>query len=433
MNSAFHVIAVSAVLVFLIAAIGFFSSSETAFLLLPKIKFRQMVNEKMRHAKTAASLRSDMDSLLTVVLVGTNFVNTLASAIATALAVKVAGEHGVGIATLIITCAVTVFGQIIPKTYAAVRPEKTACSFAPVLMILKKIFYPVVWLFTKISGLANGIAGLFWKNDDEAITAEDLKTLIDVGENEGTLEKGESRMLGKIFKFSDLHAHDIMKHRSLVKGIPVDASQNAVVEIFRTSGCSRLPVYEKSLETIIGLIDYKSVLFNAAKNDAEDYVRSRMQNVLFVPETFTALELLSKFKQMHTDFAVVLDEQGCTAGIATMDDVMRVVFGRMTDENPTSDRAPESRIKIISPSEFIVPGDMKLDDVNSILKLHLESEEFSTLGGWLLEQFGVLPSVGEVCIKDSVLFGVEDQAQRRIVSVRIRKGVEGKTVPVRNK
>ena len=413
------------VLAILIACIGFFAASETAYLSLSKLKLRQLVQNKRPRAKTAMRLKDDMDRLLTLVLVGTNFVNTLAASLATVLAIEIAGSSGVGIATAVITFCVTIFGQIIPKTAAVLHPSDTALKFAPALLILKKILFPVVWLFSRISRFAAFLAEKIWQTDSEEVTEDDIKMMIAVGEHEGTLEAGETSMLYKIFKFSDLHAHDIMKHRSLVSAVSAAADRSSVIETFMTSGCSRLPVYKGTPDTIVGILNYKDVLFSSDKEaDRDDFVRSSMTQALFVPETFTALEVLTRFKKEHTDFAVILDEQGCTAGIVTMDDVMRVVFGRMTDENATSDIAPESRIKLVGKNEYIVPGDMKIEDVNAIIKLNLESEEFNTLGGWLLEKFGCLPSVGEVYIDGTTAYIVEDQARRRILSVRMKKGVD---------
>jgi len=420
-----RVMAFALILCFLIACIGFFASSETAYLSLTKLKLRQLVRNKTPRAKTALRLKSDMDKLLTLVLVGTNFINTLAASLATLLAIEISGSSGVGIATAVITSGVMIFGQIIPKTAAVIHPSQTALRFAPVLLVLEKILTPVVWFFSQVSRTAAFVAGRIWKRSSDDVTEEDIKMMIDVSEREGTLEAGESRMLHKIFQFSDLHAHDIMKHRSLVSAVPADAERGAVIQVFMDSGCSRVPVYENSPDTIIGMLDYKAVLFAPdEKNGNGSFVRRRMTEALFVPETLTVLEVLARFRKEQSDFAVVLDEQGCTAGIVTMDDVMRVVFGRMTDENATSDIEPESRITLAGKNEYLVPGDMKLEDVNTILKLDLESEEFNTLGGWLLEQFGSLPSAGEAVVNGNVAYLVEDQAARRILSVRIRKGVD---------
>lgn len=405
-------------LVVLIAIIGFFSSSETAYLSLTKIKVRQMFRAKTKNARLVEKLHGDIESLLTLVLVGTNFVGSLTTAIATMLAVAIVGEGGVGVVTLVVTFFVTTFGQIIPKTYAGTKTAETAARAAPALTFLRKIFFPVIWLFTVISKFVTALIDKIWKEEDESITAEELQTLFAVGEREGTLEKSETRMLNKVFEFSDLRVHDIMRHRSFVRGVSQNADYTAVVAAFATYGYSRLVVYEPQSENVVGIIDYKSVLFrdSPASNAGE-----MMHTPLFVPETFSPFELLEKLQESHETLAIVLDEQGATAGIATVDDVMRVVFDRMTDDNLVASVPPEERVKIISKNEFILPGDMKISDANELFNFSLESEDFNTVGGWLLEQFGSLPYTGEIFKYGSTLFIVEDQSQRRIKSIRVRQ------------
>jgi len=407
----------------LVLCVGFFSSSETAFLSIPRIRLRQMIRNGEKGASKIAALRADMDHLLTVVLVGINFISTFASSIATALAIEITGQNGVGLATAVITFFITVLGEIVPKTIAAADPVPVARRNAGALMFLQKALFPVVWLFTRISTGIAELAEKIWKTDSQTVTEEELKTLIDVGTKEGTLEKSEKAMLYKLFEFTDLHVRDIMKHRSLIKSVPEEAAKAELVQAFLDAGYSRLPVYKGTPETITGILDYKSVLF-AKSSDAskKGFVRKNMHPVLFVPESFTALELLARFKKVKNDMAIALDEQGGVAGIVTMDDLLRAVFGRMTDEFSAGDIAPEKRIKIISGNEFVVPGDMKLSDVNGILKLNLESEEYTTLAGWLLERFDALPSTGEALRDGSTLFVVEDQSRRRIQSVRIKLG-----------
>ncbi len=415
-------------LILIIRCIAFFSGSETAFLSISKIKMKRLVQEKRRNAKIAAELKNNIDELLTIVLIGTNFMNSLASALATALAVQVVGNSGVGVATLLITFFATTFGQIVPKTTAGIYTDDIVCRHSLSLLILEKIFFPIVKLFSALSKGASNFAYRFWKTNNELVTEEELKSLIDLGAKEGTLEDSERKMLYKIFEFSDLNVHDIMKHRSLIKAVPIQATKKQVVEMFINSGLSTIPVYEKTKESIVGIIHYKSVLLGSAETSKhsektssfeEGYAARVMKGVLFVPETFSALELLYRFRKERTDFAVALNEQGCTAGIVTMDDIMRVVFGRMTDEDIEHIPA-ESRIKFISSNEFVVPGDMKLSDLNSILKLNLESEDAVTLGGWLLEKLGELPSTEEVFVWNKILFVIEDQASRRIQSVKIK-------------
>ena len=175
------------------------------------------------------------------------------------------------------------------------------------------------------------------------------------------------------------------------------------------------------MEIVIGIIYYKMILVEPQKIDeGKDYAQKKMHEVQYVPATLSVLELLKKFREETHKFAVVLNEQGATAGIVTMEDILRVVFGRMTDENDINNLPAENRIKVTSPDTFLVPGDVKIEELNTILKLNLESEDMNTLGGWLLEQFGSLPSSGMVIVKDKVLFTVEDVAQRRIISVKIK-------------
>lgn len=407
------------ILLLIVWLVAFFAGTETAYLSVTKIKLRQMIKDGKKNAKTAAKLRDNIDEFLTVILIGINFLNTLGSSLATMLAVSLVGNSGVGIATLIFTALTVIFGEIIPKTVAGRYVEETVCRHAVPLLVLEKVFFPIVWFFSAISKGIVYLAKNVLKDDAPLVTEEELHTLLDVGAQEGTLEASEKTMLDKIFSFNDLTVHDIMKHRSFVKSVCVSDDRKTIAEMFVKTGLSMLPVYENEKDSIVGVIHYKSVLLSSEKDFGENYARRIMKSVLFVPETFTALELLSKFKKDGTEFAVALNEQGVMAGVVTVDDIQRVVFGRMTDDDKSKVPA-EERIKLVAANEFIVPGDMKLEDVNSILKLNLESDEYMTLGGWLLEKFGYLPSTGEIFNWKNCLFFVEDQAQRRILQVRIK-------------
>lgn len=410
-----------AVIIVLIFFVGFFTSSETAYISLSRIKLRRMQEEGKKKARVVTKLHSNMPRLLTTVLIGTNFLNALISALATALVVKVFGGRGVGLPTLLTAFVITTFGQIIPKTIAGRDPEKKCLSSAVPLFALEKIFFPLVFLFERLSHGAVWLVEKIIKPREHLITEEELKTLIDVGEKEGTIEKNESRMLNKIIKFNDLSATDIMKHRAFVSMVSASATYDEVVQEFLDSGFSTLTVYKDQSENVVGIIHYKKVLYgNDEIEKGEGYAGRVMDDVLYVPGTFSALELLQKLREDENRFAVVLNEQGQTAGIVTIEDVIRVVFGRMTDENSYDNIPAEEKIQLVSANSFIVPGDLKLDEVNTILHLNLHSEEMNTLGGWVLEQFGYLPSPGMVVVKNKVLFTVEDVSQRRITSVRIR-------------
>lgn len=418
MNSIFTFV----ILIILIILVGFFTSSETAYLSLPKLKVRSMVEERKPYAKIIAKLKSNMDKLLTTVLIGTNFLNSLASAIATALAIEFLGAKGSAIAPFATAFFITVFGQIMPKTVASLYPENMASFSSVPLSILEKIFFPIIWLFERLSHCVVFFAEKLIKNDGSIVTEEELKTLIDVGSNEGTIEKDESELLNKIIKFNNLSINDVMKHRSVVSMISVDATYKEVEQEFLKSGFSTLTVYSGYKENVVGVLNYKKLLFDSHKEDLEKgYAQRNMSQVMFVPGTLSLFEVLQKFRQDEHKFAVVLDEQGQTQGIITIEDIMKLVFKNMSDENSYDDKPAEDKIEPVSYNTFIVQGDMKIEDVNEILGLKLESEEMNTVGGWLLEQFGYLPSEQNVFVKDNNVFTVEEVFQRRIRKIKIKK------------
>ena len=406
-------------LVFLVVMSAFFSSSETAFLSLSKIKMRQMLKENKKAAAPVVKLKQNTDNLLTLILVGNNFVNTFASSLATSVALGFFGESGVGIATAVMTVLIIIFGEILPKSFAANNPEKLSIFLAKPLSLLKIILKPITFIFSAFSKMISKFVETFQKNPLPSVTEEELKTLIEVGDEEGTLEDGEKEMLYKIFEFTDLRVRDILRHRSFVKAIDSKANYEETLSKFIESGYSRLPVFKDDLETILGTIHYKDVLYFSGPKlnfTAEKIVRK----ALFIPETISVVTLLMRFRTEKHTFAVVVSEHGNVEGIVTTDDVLKAVFGRITDEYNSKTIKPEERIRVTGKREFLIPGDMSLNDVNRIFSTDLESEDFDSLGGWLLEQFGYLPENGEKLKIGSTTFTVEDVGSRRIQSIRMR-------------
>ncbi len=404
----------------LIFCIAFFAASETAYTALPRITVRQMLKDKEKNAAKVSKLKTNLDRLISTVLIGTNLVTTLASSIATAYALQVFGPSAVSLTSAIMTILIIIFSEIIPKTYAALKPKQVAQSSAIPILILQTLLFPVVWIFDRLSDFINFFEKRILKTKTQLITEDELKTLLAIGENEGTLEEGEKKLLDRIFEFSDIHVRDIMKHRSLVKYIDVHDDIDSVIKMFN-SGFSRLPVYENSPDNIIGVLHYKSVLFaNSAITQSKDFVKICMRQVMFVPESISAVELLQTFKRRKDNFAVAINEYGSMSGIVTMDDILKEVFGHITDEYGMTEIAPEERITVVNTKEFLIPGDMKLDDFNDIMKMNLDSESFDTIGGWLLEKFGELPSTGAAFKDTNAVYMVEDQSARRIQLIRLK-------------
>ena len=423
MNLLTDVVLPGIAVVLLVGVVAFFASSETAFLSITKMTLRQMLKEddpskRNTPAKKIAFLKKDTDRLLSLILIGINFVTSLASGIAATIAIKIAGEAGSAAATFIMAFVLIIFGEITPKTFSAVYPVQAATVFATPLIILERILFPIVWIFAKISLGMTLFLNSLWKNDRNLITEEELKSLIDVGEDEGTLEHSEKKMLYNIFDFTDLRIHDIMRHRSTVKFIPSDANFDDIVRIFAETGFSRIPVCDGDFENVQGMIYYKHVLMKSRYRNSRNFIKKVVRPVVFVPETLMATELLAKFKKEQTNFAVAVDENGSNIGIVTMDDILRAVFGRSVHED-SAEVLPENRISPVSLVEYLVPGDMKLGDVNELLDLDLDSEEFSTIAGWLLEQFDDLPDAGASVSVDGVSYSVEEVERRRIKTVRI--------------
>ena len=291
-----YIVSISMLIIFLLAVGAFFSMTETAFTSLSRIKVRQLQKEKARHADLIAKLRSNLDELIATVLIGTNFVNTFNSAVTTAFAVKVLGAEYVSAATAVILFLVIIFVEIVPKTFAAINTETAVKNTAIPVYLIKAVLYPVVKTFCLFTRFIDFAEKKIFKSKRVLVTEDELKTLIEVGEKEGTLEQSERKMLERLFEFSDLSVHSIMRHRSLVKYISTESSLDEVIAIFQTTGYSRIPVYENDVENIVGVLHFKSVLFASPLITAsKDFIKICMAEPAFVPETMSAIDLLKKF------------------------------------------------------------------------------------------------------------------------------------------
>ena len=402
---------------------AFFASSETAFTSISKIKVRQLLKEHVYNAEKIALLRDRLESLIACVLIGTNFVTTLISSLATAYTVNVFGSAYISYSTAVVAMLTIMFSEIIPKTLAAVKPVELAQHAAGPIIILQKVFYPINAIFEAFTNFIIWIESKIWKTKTPLVTEDELKTLIAIGKSEGTLEESEKMMLDRIFEFSDLHVYDIMCPRSLMSYVNVDDSFDSAVRKFTLSRHTRLAVYDEQQDAIVGVLHYKSLLFaSSAITSSPDFVRICMKEPLFVPDVMGAFDLLQQFKKENDVFAVTVNEYGDISGIVTTDDILYAVFGRMTNRYSGGDIPAEERVTLVGAKEFLVPGDMLLDDVNDVFALDLYSEESDTLGGWLLERFGELPSIGAAYKqKDSgAVFIIEEQFARRIHTVRLR-------------
>lgn len=402
-------------LVALLAISAFFSAAETAITSIPKVQLRQLRKSRAKKDRTLAKMLVDQPRMITTFLIGNNIVNILSSSIATAFAIGVAGEEGIGIATAFMTVAIIVFSEITPKTLAARNPIGVAKAIAPVARFAAIILRPFESFFSSINSVFIAIMQRLIPSSSHRLTEDEIRTMVDVGKKEGVLGKDEHGLLSRAFGFTDLSIKEIMTPRTDIIAVPLDAEIDGLVKAFRTHRFSRLPVYDTTVDAIRGMIHYKDLLF-AEGADIESLVRP----VLFVPETQTTTELLAGMDRSGQNLAIVIDEHGATSGLVSLDDAIGAVFGGIHDEYDTETTEPPELVQVISSGHVRVPGNLKLTDLNALLKTSLDSDFYETVGGFVLEKTEKLPSKGDRIHHKNLVFTVEEITGRRIQRIDIR-------------
>lgn len=408
-----------ALLIVLILLSGFFSASETSLMSLSKIRLKHMVESEVKNAKTIEKMLSTPNNMLGAILLGNNAVNIGASSVATALAISIFGNSGIGFSTFIMTILILIFGEITPKSLAMQYTEKFALFVAPIISALASIFSPLVYVLTKITNLFIRLLGGQPDDKKPFITPEELRTIVDVSSQEGILENEEKEMIYNIFEFGDLRVRDVMIQRMDVLAISKESSYDEVLEVFNEKKFSRLPVYDDTIDNIVGIIYAKDLFFNNISGvditldfKVEDYMRDPLV-------TFEFIRISDFFKQMQGDrshIAIVLDEYGGVAGLVTMEDIVESIFGDINDE---FDEFDDSDVEVIKEDEYVVNGNIKLDELNDLIGTDFESEEFESFGGFIIGILGRLPKNSEIVHYYSYKFIVEQVSKNRIIKVRI--------------
>lgn len=402
------------ILIILICLSAFFSSAETSMTTVNKIRIQALADQGDKRALTLLNVIEDSGKLLSTILIGNNIVNISASSLATTLTMRLFGNAAVSISTGIITLLVLIFGEITPKTLATVHAEKMALSYAKVIRILMFILTPVIFIINK---LAQGVLTLM-RIDANAkgntITEHELRTLVNVGHEEGVIESEERQMIYNVFDFGDSQAEDVMIPRIDVTFADVNSSYEDLVGLFRDEKHTRFPVFEDTTDNIIGIVNVKDLLLTSK----EDFsVRKILREAYFTYEYKRTSELLMEMKENSVTFAVVLDEYGATSGIVTLEDLIEEIVGDIHDEY---DSEEEELREIIPNREYIALGSARLDDLDEILHLNIASDDYDSIGGYIIEQLDRFPSAGESVITDGGVRLVVDKAERnRIETVHI--------------
>lgn len=404
------------ILVILLMLSAFFSSSETALMTVNKIRLRSLAEEGNKRAAMVLDITENHTSkMLSAILIGNNIVNISASSLSATLAYAFGG-YMVSIATAVLTVAILVFGEITPKNYATVNAEKIALRYIPVIRFFMTVMTPVIFVINLFSRGIMFLLRVDPKAADKALTEEDLRTIVDVSHEDGIIESGEREMIYNVFDLGDANAKDIMVPRVHVTFANVDNTYDELIEIFREDKFTRLPVYEENPDNIVGIINMKDLLLY--DRDTSFNIRDIMRQPHFTYEYKNISELLVEMRDSTFNIAIVLDEYGEMAGLITLEDILEEIVGEIHDEY---DEQEDEKIRQIADNEYIIEGSLNLDDVNDRLGTSFSSEDYDSLGGFIIEQLDDrLPEVNdEVTTADGARLVVEKLDKNRVESVHV--------------
>ena len=408
------------ILLILLTLSAFFSSFETALMSVNKIKLRTLADDGNKRAElTLNIIEKQMPKVLSAILIGNNIVNISASSLATTLAYHFGG-YMVSVATAVLTVSILVFGEITPKNYATLNAEKVVLRYIPIIHTFMTLITPIIFIINLVS---RGIMLLMRVDPDaanKAMTEDELRTIVDVSHEDGVIESDEKEMIYNVFDLGDAKAKEVMVPRVHVTFANVDNTYDELIEIYKEDKFTRLPVYEDTTDNIIGMNNMKDLLLCT---DHEHFtVRDILREAYFTYEYKNTSELLAEMRDASINIAIVLDEYGEPAGIITLEDILEEIVGEIHDEY---DENEEEFIQKINDLEYIVEGSVSLDDLNDRLELdtrhqELESEDFDSLGGFMIEHLDRLPEVGdEFTTEDGIRMVVEKLDKNRVELVHV--------------
>ena len=372
---------------------AFFTSSETAFFSLQRVRVEQLVSTRVRGAARVSRLIGRPDRLLSIILLGTNLVMTAASALATALAVSVWGEKGILIATVLLTIVILVLAETTPKTIANRHAERLSLLFARPIEWLSWVFTPIVFL---LSWIASGFTKLVGGTPvpRSLVSEEEIRTMISVGHKNGTVEESEAKLLHRVFEFGDRPVDEVMVPRTEVVWVEKGTRLTNFLKIYAESPLSRFPVYEENTDNVIGVLAVKDVLMAKARDaiNEESTIDDLIRPAYFTPESKHINELFTEMRDKNYRMAVVVDEYGGTAGIVSIGGLVEEIVGVVGDEFTEV----EKEFEVIDEYTFQVDGGMRIEEANEEMELELpESEEYETVAGFILSLLGRIPKTGE--------------------------------------
>lgn len=403
-------------IIILLCLSAFFSSSETALTTVNQIRMRTLADNGDKRAARVLRVTGNPGKMLSAILIGNNIVNLSASSISTSLAIHLFGNTGAGIATGILTFLILIFGEVTPKTMATIKADSMSLTAAAPIGFLMKILTPVIFIINKLSLGLMFLLHVNIKDAQKKMTEEELRTIVDVSQENGVIEHEERDMIHNLFDFGDAEAKEIMVPRIDMTFVQADATYQEVLDIFRQDMFTRLPVYEDSTDNVIGIINMKDFLL---QNDTPEFsVRNLLREPYFTYEHKNTADLFLEMRKSSISLAIVLDEYGVTAGLITLEDLLEEIVGEIRDEY---DADEEDDITRISDREFYVLGSANLNDVSEALSLHFTSDDYDTIGGYCLGLLDHLPEKNEIILTDNnILIRIDRMEKNRIERIYIR-------------
>lgn len=408
---------VSQILILLVLLLlsGIFSSAETALTTYNKIRMRALADEGNKRASTVLAVTENSGKMLSAILIGNNIVNTAVASLATTIAYRLGGT-AVAIASGLMTLLIILFGEITPKTMATIHAEKMSLFYAPVINIFMKIMTPFIFI---VNGLSTGLLMLLRIDPnakDNTMTEAELRSVVNVSHQDGVIESDEKEMIYNVFDLGDAIAKDVMVPRVNVTFADIDSNYDELIDLFREDKFTRLPVYQETKDNVVGTINMKDLLLYDSKK-SEFQIKDILREAYFTYEYKSISELLVEMRQASFNIAIVLDEYGETSGLITLEDILEEIVGEIHDEY---DENEEENIKAVGKHEYIIEGSTNLDDLNDSLDLNLESEDYDSLGGFIIEKLDRLPKAGDsVSTEDGIRMVVEKLDKNRIETVHL--------------
>ena len=404
------------ILVILLGLSAFFSSAETALTTVNKIKMRSLADDGNKRAKVVLKLTDNAGKMLSAILFGNNIVNLSASSLTTTNAIGFGADIAVAIATGIITVLILIFGEIVPKTVATINSEKLSLVYAYPIQFIMVVLTPISFLINILARIILFILRVDPNAKPDAMTEDELRTIVEVSHESGVIEEEEREMINNVFDLGDAKAKDVMVPRVNVVFANVESSYEELIDIFREHKFTRLPVYEETTDNVIGTINMKDLLLYNHKEDF--HIREVLREAYFTYEHKVVSELLVEMREASYNIAIVLDEYGETAGLITLEDILEEIVGEIHDEYDEYEE--DELLTRINDFEYILEGSISLDDLDDRLELKLESEEYASLGGFIIENLDRHQEVGdEITTEKGLRLVVDSLDKNRVEKVHI--------------